>query len=750
MSASADHTWRFFRAGGFDQVRIETGADLVRLEKLDQKLWVALACPTSGLQFDAKTLALIDTDKDGRIRAPELLAAVKWTCACVKNPGDILKGESALPLAAINEATPEGKNLLASARHILANLGKENAPVITVEDTADTSKIFNATSFNGDGIVTAEVSKDATLLTVIADIMSCVGSEMDRSGKPGVSQLKADQFFAEAKAYAAWRDEAQGNTAILPLGENTAAAATAYAAVKTKVEDYFVRCRMAAFDARSVGALNREEKEYLVLAAKDLNLKTTELAGFPLARIEAQRPLPLLEELNPAWSDAVTQFLASTVRPLLGDKVALTQGEWEQLQVRLAPYETWQKSKVGTQVEKLGIARVKEILGGDSQRKLTALIAQDKALEIEIASIASVERLVRYYCGLNTLLHNFVSFRDFYSRRGKAIFQAGTLYLDQRSCDLCLAVGDVGKHALMAGLAGTYLAYCDCVRKSTGESLQIVAAFTDGDSDNLMAGRNGVFYDRQGRDWDATISKIIDNPISIRQAFWSPYKKLIRFIEENIAKRAADAENAANDQMAAAAKMAVEADKARAIAEAEKAKAAAIARKKIDVGVVAALGVALGSIGTAVSALATGIVRLPASQIPLVFLGLITLISGPSMIIAWLKLRKRNLGPILDANGWAVNAKARINVPFGSTLTQVAALPPDSQRDLIDPYADKKSFIPALLGIAAGLWIIYSILNNVGLIYDWSGGWLGDKREREKGVAVEKAAITNAPPAAAK
>ena len=114
---------------------------------------------------------------------------------------------------------------------------------------------------------------------------------------------------------------------------------------------------------------------------------------------------------------------------------------------------------------------------------------------------------------------NFVNFRDFYGRKDKAIFQAGTLYLDQRSCDLCLTVEDAGKHAAMAGLAGTYLAYCDCYRKGTGEKMQIVAAFTGGDSDNLMVGRNGIFFDRKGRDWDATITKIVDNPISIRQAF---------------------------------------------------------------------------------------------------------------------------------------------------------------------------------------------------------------------------------------
>src|SRR6185295_3802975 len=132
-------------------------------------------------------------------------------------------------------------------------------------------------------------------------------------------------------------------------------------------------------------------------------------------------------------------------------------------------------------------------------------------------------------------------------------FQAGTLYLDQRSCDLCLRVEDAAKHATMAALAGTYLAYCDCVRKATGEKINIVAAFTNGDSDNLMVGRNGIFYDRAGRDWDATITKIIDNPISIRQAFWSPYKKFVRLIEEQIAKRAAAADAAATDKLSQAA-----------------------------------------------------------------------------------------------------------------------------------------------------------------------------------------------------
>jgi len=69
------------------------------LDQLDQKLWAALSCPTSGLEFDQKTLELIDTDGDGRIRAPEIIAAVQWPGSLLKDPDDLIKGASALPLS---------------------------------------------------------------------------------------------------------------------------------------------------------------------------------------------------------------------------------------------------------------------------------------------------------------------------------------------------------------------------------------------------------------------------------------------------------------------------------------------------------------------------------------------------------------------------------------------------------------------------------------------------------------------------
>ncbi len=708
---ATSHTWKFFRAGGFNQVVIGSGADLLNLDQLDQKLWVALACPVTGVEFDQTTLALIDTDKDGRVRAPELIAAAKWAGGLLKNPDDLLKGSPTLKPSAINDAAPEGKLIANFARQVL---GRGDNDEVTFDEAAAAAATFAAKPFNGDGILPAESASDAATKAVIADIITCLGADADVSGQPGVSQAKVDQFFAEAAAYSDWWKKAEGDATILPLGVNTEAAAGAVKAVKAKVEDYFARGRLAAFDPRAVNALNRDEKEYAALGAKDLTNNHADIAGLPLAQVGATTPLPLTQGINPAWVGAIAALQANAIAPLLGTRTVLTEADWNALTGKLAAFDAWNAGKSGGSIEKIGLARAREILAGKAKETLTALIAKDAAEAGNSTAVIGLNRLIHFHRDLAKLCRNFVNFADFYGRKVKAIFQAGTLYLDQRSCDLCLSVDDAGRHAAMAGMAGTYLAYCDCVRKGSGEKLSIVAAFTGGDSDNLMVGRNGIFYDRKGRDWDATITKIVDNPISIRQAFWSPYKKLVRMLEERAAKQAAAADADANTQLTAVANA--------PIAPAAAAPAAP-AKPAFDPSVIALLSLALGSLAAAGASLLVFLGKFEAWQVPLFVIGVMLVISAPSMAIAWLKLRKRNLGPILDANGWAVNAKAKMNVPFGGALTGVAALPPGATFGAADKYAEKPSVWPKLLLFAFGLWFVWAFLNDKdGRLYNWTGG----------------------------
>ncbi|MEO5960635.1 MAG: hypothetical protein ABIZ49_03680, partial [Opitutaceae bacterium] len=684
----SNHKWKFFRTGGLDQVSFTSGADLLALSQLDQKLWVALSCPVKGLELDEKTLALIDSDRDGRVRVPELLAAIDWAAARLKDPGALLAGAEALPLDAIADSTPEGKTLVASAKQILANLGKKSATALPVSDAADTAKIFAASALNGDGVISPEATEDPATQALIKEIVATIGGTLDLSGTIGVTAAQIEKFFAELTAYVQWVENSASKD-IAVLGAGTDAACTALKAVRAKVEDYFARTRLAAFDSRALAALNRSETEYLTIAAKDLTISAAEVAGFPLARIVADAPLPLLTGVNPAWAAALATLHAAVVTPVLGAaKTSLAADEWTALNAKFAPYETWLGSKVGTSVEKLGLARAKEILAGKGRDALNVLIAADARLAPEFKAISDVERLTRYHRDLRTLVHNFVNFADFYSPDRWATFQAGTLYLDSRSTELCIRVDSPQPLAAMSKI---YIAYVACTRAG-GVTMNLAACFTQGASDYLFVGRHGVFYDRAGRDWDAVITSIVENPISLRQSFWSPYKKFVRLIDEMVAKRAAAADAAANDRLG---KVADKAVTAAADAAAKQAvlvnKPAAEPPKKMDVGVVAALGVGVGAIAGALATIGAKFAQMTWWQFPLIVIGVILAISTPAVIIAWLKLRQRTLGPILDANGWAINGRVKINIPFGTALTALPVLPPGSVRSLEDPYEDKEA-----------------------------------------------------------
>ncbi len=667
------HRWHFFRAGGVDQVSLRDGNDVLALKDLDQKLWVALAMPVKGVDLDPDTLGLMDIDGDGRIRVVDVLAAIEWINATFKNPDDILTSHDIVQLSALADL-----KVVTAAKHMLKDLGKADATSISVADATAIAKAFSETVLNGDAIVIPGSSTVPELTKCIEDGVTCVGGVIDRSGKPGLDQAKADELFAAVDLRVAWLTRGK-EPALLPLGPSTAAAAAAVDGVREKIEDYFTRCKVAAYDTRGANTLSGQDAELIALSTRSLSPGDSELARLPLAKIDPSARLPLRTGVNPAWAAQLTAFVELAVTPILGARDVLTPADFDAIVQKLAAYDSYRREEPKTKVDALTAGWLESLAGPDLRAQLAALIAKDAALSSEFEQITSVTKAVRLQRDFGRLLRNFVNFSDFYTRRD-AVFQAGTLYIDARALHLCVPVADVAKHAALAASADAYLIYLDITR--TGESRHIAAALTNGDPENIFVGRNGVFYDREGNDWDATVTKVIGNPISIREAFFSPYKKLAKAIEDTVQKRAAaaDAESTARAQGIGT-----------AVAQADKAAVAAApapSPKKIDLGTVAAIGVAIGGVGTLVGALLGTMFGL-GMWLPLGIIALVLLISAPAMILAWVKLRRRNLGPILDANGWAINNRARINVAFGAALTELAKLPKGSGRTLSDPYADK-------------------------------------------------------------
>jgi hypothetical protein len=342
--------------------------------------------------------------------------------------------------------------------------------------------------------------------------------------------------------------------------------------------------------------------------------------------------------------------------------------------------------------------------------KTAAETANADALAAAKAEFMPLRKLLLLHRDFCRLLRNYVTFEDFYDRDSETIasFEAGTLIIDQRACKLCMRVTDPVKHDSQAPLSGIYLVYCNCESKKLGKSMQIVAAVTQGEIKNLSVGKNAVFYDNEGNDYDATVTKIIDNPISIRQAFWTPYRKMSKWIEEKINKSAAEKDAKAFDDMTSKSEGLI------AKGEGEAPKPAFDIAK--FAGIFAAIGMALGMIGTALVSVAEGMSGFTWWQYLLILVCILLVISGPSMVMAWLKLRRRNLAPVLNANGWAINSDAIISVVFGRTLTDQVAFPL-VKAPKVDGMKTWSKWLLALCIIIVIIGIVCVILHQLGFCF---------------------------------
>ncbi len=700
------YPWKYCSLGGVVRVNITSGEDIAHLGELDQKLWTVLSCPTKDLELDSRTLQLIDTDGDGRVRVAEIVAAAQWLTGVVKDKDAILKGDSVLPLDGINTDCEAGQKLYDSAKHILQNLGLEKDE-ISVDEAADSVAIFKDTKFNGDGIITPASADDEALKPLIGTIAEKIGSATDRSGEAGVTAEHIEAFYAALADYAAWQEAAEaGKAAIFPYGDNTAAALDACNAVRDKVADYFMRCKLIRFDEGVAGAVDVSADRVGAISDKNLATQAEEIATYPLARPAKEAVLPL-DAINPAWQGAFAAVKALVLDVDFPKAKGITEEQWQGVLDKFAPYCAWLADKKGEAVEALGLDEVKALLKADRKADLLALVDADKALKDEADAIDEVGRLMLYYRDFAKLLRNYVIFTDFYGRKQgtRGIFETGKLYIDERCCDLCIKVSDMGAHGDMPKLSGMFLLYCKCTSKAKGETMDVVAVMTDGKTRDLRPGKNGLFYDLDGGDWDAVITKVVENPISVKEAFWAPYRKVANFISDKIDKSAADKDAAAMSKL-----------QTKADAGAEGAK------QPFDIakfaGIAAAISLALAGIGAVLVALGAAVKSLVWWQWLVIIAAVMLIISGPSCFIAWRKLRKRNLGPVLNANGWAINSQVLVNILFGKTLTSVAKYP---KMKLDDPYAKRTPLWRKIL-----CWVLVLLVIAFAVLYFTNNlGWLG-------------------------
>lgn len=585
----SEYKWQYRKVGGMTRIIINSGKDIANLRKLDHKLWTVLGCPASGLEFSGDTLKILDIDNDGMIHVDEVVSTAEYLTSSLKDPDLLLNGADTISVSSFSD-TENGSAL------------KEAC-----------NKAFDLTGAGSPENISLQLVNDA------------------------IAKLQELEINAAEKI-----------EAVLPFGDDSEQIEGLVAGIGKKIDDWFLRCRLAAYNTDSFDKLNVSSDKIAEVGENVLTECMDKISAYPIVRINPDCMLPLSEPVNPAWN-ADFQKLREILQSEYPDKDSVSETQWDEFKTKVSSYSEY-KNKLKETEENL------------CKEKSDAS-----------ASITKLRDFLLLLRDFYKFLNNFVTFNDFYSRDPEKLstFQAGSLYIDQRCCDLCVKVSDISKHADMAGLSGMFLLYCSCTSKILGKTMTIAAAMTRGDVNNLRVGKNAIFYDRDGNDWDATVIKVVDNPISVKQAFWSPYRKFWNWCTEKINKSAEEKDNKALEDLTAKADSAT-------LGAAEADQKESKAKQAFDIakfaGIFAAIGMAIGYISQALVSLVDGVTA-KWYNLPLLIAATILVISGPSMFLAWNKLRKRNLSPILNANGWAVNASSLVKVDFGRTLTSEAKYP---------------------------------------------------------------------------
>ena len=652
--------------GGSYQLRIQNAEDLDKIQVLDEVHWAATSIPTDSLNCDKAFIAYVDTDQNGRIRPAELKAAWSWLIQVLADRHRLSEGSDVLRLQDIDTLHPEGQKLHAAAELILTNLNLSDKNEISLAQVRDVQSIMASGANNGDGIIPPEVTSNADLAQFITSIMDTVGSRMDACGKPGISKDELKKFSHEAETYLAWQaqgeiPEGQESTEIIPWGIETRKAYDLVSNLEAKMDQFFTQCALVKFDGRAAAQMQLREKELEEIDFTDTAKMIDRLKDSPLASPNSQGLLNFEEAINPLYVDTLLELKEKVLNRALGDSLKrLNQNEWRKVKNIFCSYRAWLENKQGSEVEKLGQDRLRSYLGGSYREQVNELIEKDLAVENELNQIQHLEKLILYQRWLMVLANNFVSFADLYNPNTRALFEMGTLVIDERQITFTMGVRDRQAHKKISQRSLMYLLYVEVTgRQDKDIKFEIVAPVTSGGSEGLCVGKRGIFFTVDGREWDAVVVDIVVNPISVWESVKAPFQKFADFVRKQIENMTQSTE-----------------EKAVSMASSS---ASGTARDLMLGG-----GLAIAALGSSFAYITQALSEVRPVQVLMALLGLAMVILLPSIIAGFVKVRKRDMSGLLEASGWAVNVHMRLNMTMGRLFTHTPHLPKEAHKERRD------------------------------------------------------------------
>jgi hypothetical protein len=660
--------FEFDRFAGSRQMRIRTVEDLLRIRNLPETHWVATACPKSAIACDPQFLRFLDEDGNERIRVREVIEAINWLCRMLRDPSGAVPGSDVLVLERLS---PEALPLRAAADLVLENLSASDRTKISLADVRRTSEIFRKVSSNGDGIITPDSSSDPEARELAEDILRVMPGATDKSGARGLDLATIEAFLAARKSAIAWLDRGD---AFAGLGEGTIARSLLVAEARPKVDEYFLECRLVASQPEALEKLKLKAED-VTASIGDRSALTRALEVLPIALPDPSGRLDF-SRLHRGGSFELLQRLRTEVLgPILGAKGAsvLPEEDWRKIVTDAEPIVAWKKEEGSFPVLAIGAERLRKV----SDRAIGELregCQRDLRFGGTLGALGQLEKLILFQRWLFTFVNNFVSMPHLYNREQRALFEQGTLILGGREFTLSIRIYDRAHHAALAEEAGMFMMYVE-VYGSSEKAFELAVPVTAGRSDELWVGKNGIFQTIAGDELDARIVQLVVQPVSLWEALTLPFSRIGNFISQRFEKFG----KKLNEDLSKTA--------ARPLAPITGGPPPPQAAAPIPIAMAPSQGlggllmggsVAFAAIGSALAFIAAQLQKMIVEDPLTFFLSLFIILAilfTPIAIIAWLKLRRRNLAIVLEGAGWALNDRLRLTQKLGRLFTRRPPIP---------------------------------------------------------------------------
>lgn len=662
--------WVFWRRGGIYQLQIASAADLDLIDTLDEARWAATSAPVVQFHCDPAFLEAMDRDRDGRIRVEDVVAARDWLWARLSNRGAAETGSDRLTLADLDESHDDSAGMRALAELLLVRTAGSDGLTISLDDVRTRRARHKARFPNGDGVVTPDqVSGD--LAAAVADILTVLPGVTDLSGKAGVRREDVEAFRVRVAEIVGWRGRADTEPELLPLGADTRAAADLVERLRSKIDQFFSQSELLAFVPEASLRVEEAADAVDTLDILDLGAIAAFLDAAPLSPPGPSSVLPLHGRINPRDAADLAAFVATVTQPLVGASDTLTRAQWTAIETTFAPHFAWRAARPAG-LETWTDAQLAGVADRAAFEDVARLTDDDLDVADELVHFANLERLILLQRWLLTFANNFVSFPDLFDPEARALFEMGTLVLDGRRLNLVTLVVDRDAHRAIAKTSRMFLVYAELSRREgdTTSTAVVAAAVTSGSRGGIDTGKRGVFYDREGVEWDARVLEVIVEPISILEAMLAPFRKLAdrlgRRLEELTEEKAS-----ALDKVSLDAPPSLGATPTTAAAAPPAPTASSDGRSNLLMGGTVAVAAA-GSAATYIVETLSSIdlwsalwTVLALAAAPLVF----------GAIHGWLQLRRRDLSAVLEAGGWALNGRMLLTTRLGNVFTVRPPLP---------------------------------------------------------------------------